>query len=161
MSYFNKAEYLSALFRMLPFGLGALIIGANGLLSKSSPDSLEKVTGSIIWYGYKDIYIKSSHDIDNAFVLDISNKSDTFEYHTFATNYIEILKEKKLSKGNKITVWGDEKIIAQILYNNELIIKYDGNKWLYVFFLLLGIIYTTITLLYLIKNPAFLSKKDN
>jgi hypothetical protein len=162
MSYFNKAEYLTALFRMLPFGLGALIIGANGLLSKSSVDSLKKNTGTVVWYGDKVIYTEDFHKYEQVFVVQIKDSIDTLRFHTYATAYREALISKLPKKGEKVTIWAKEnKRIEQVQYKNDLIIKYTGYTGVYVFFLLLGIIYTTITLLYLIKNPAFLSKKDN
>ncbi len=162
MGFTNKAQYLTALLRMLPFGLLALYYGIQGLAVKTKVDSLHKVSGEIIYSGTKSIYSKQSNRQKEAFVIQINdNYYDTTECHTFVTVDRDKLQVLEGIKGDYITVWCDPEIdnlIEQVEYKNQLIVEYTGHKFLYLFFVLLGGLYTVVTLLYLIKYPEHLFK---
>lgn len=163
MGFTNKAEYLTALLRLLPFGLLALYYGVNGLVVKTKVDSLYKVAGEIIFSGTKKTYSRLSNTYDNAFVIKVAdNNYDTVVCCTFVTVDREKLKILEGIKGDYITVWCDPEIdnlIEQVEFNNQIIIKYTGHKFVYLFFVLLGGLYTVVTLLYLIKHPEHLFSK--
>lgn len=166
MGFTNKVQYLTALFRLLPFGLLALYYGVHGLAIKSKTDSLYKVSGEIVYSGTKRIFSKLTNKRDNAFIIQVAdNNYDTITCYTFVTVDIDKLKVLEGIKGDNITVWFNHEIdnlIEQVEYKNQLLVEYSGHRILYLFFVLLGGGYTLITLLYLIKYPEHLikSKKD-
>jgi len=163
MGFLNKATYFTALLRLLPMGLLALFYGANGLINKSSIEDLYKIEGEILYYGVTDIYSHTTQKIKKAYVIKVLNKkNDTITCHTFVRNYIETFKYSKFEQGKYITIYVDPVIdntIMEVSYNNEEIIEYNGGLLLYIFFLIIGLIYTVITLGYLIKHPEHLFKK--
>lgn len=164
MGFTNKGQYLTALLRMLPFGLLALYYGIQGLAFKTKADNLHKVYGEIIFSGTKRMFSKQSNRQKEAYVIQISdNYYDTTECYTFVTVDREKLKVLAGIKNDYIAVWCDPEIdnlIEQVEYKNQLIVEYTGHKILYLFFVLLGGVYTIITLLYLIKYPEHLYKGD-
>lgn len=161
MGLLNNATYLTALLRLLPFGLAALFYGGNGLINNRTADSLLRVDGEIVFSGVKKIYSESS--LLEGFVIEVvDNKNDTIYCHTFGFTYIEKLMFLTGKKNDNISIWVDPEInntILQVSFNNQLIIKYGGRIYLYLFFLILGGIYTFITVGYLIKHPEHLFKK--
>ena len=161
MGLLNKATYLTALLRLLPFGLAALLYGGNGLINNRSADSLLQVDGKIVFSGVKKIYSEGS--LLDAFVFQIEDSmNDTTSCFSFYKGYKEKLHFLVNKNGEHITIWVDNKNgneIMQVKYQNQLIIKYDGRIYLYLFFLILGGIYTFITVGYLIKHPEHLFTK--
>lgn len=166
MGFTNKTQYLTALLRMLPFGLLALYYGIQGLAVKTKVDSLYKVSGEIIYSGTKSIYSKQSNRQKEAFIFQIrDNFNDTIQCYTFVTKYRGKLQVLEGIKDDYITVWCEPELdnqIEQVEYKNQLIIEFTGHWFVYLFFVLLGGLYTVVTLLYLIKYPdhLFKGKKD-
>jgi len=123
MGFLNKASYLKALFRMLPFGLAALFYGGNGLINNRTADNLFKIEGKILFSGIKKLYTNGSY-LD-AFVFHIvDNRFDTISCHTFGTSYIEKLMILNGKEKEYITIWVDPEIensIKQVMFKNQLI----------------------------------------
>lgn len=51
--------------------------------------------------------------------------------------------------------------IYQIEHNNKLLIEYKGATGMYVLLLIIGMVYSFITIWYLVTHPEHLFKKDS
>lgn len=89
MGFTNKAQYLIALLRMLPFGLLALYYGIQGLVVETKISSLNKVAGEVVFNGTKNIYSKLSNMRKDAYVFQINENNDTIECYT-PNGHVEI-----------------------------------------------------------------------
>ncbi len=161
----DKSGYLTALFRLLPFGVLALYYGIQGLVYKTSTDSLYKIHGEVIYAGTKTIQSKRTSTYKDAFVIEVSdNRYDTIECYTFVTVDRKALQVLEGVKGGEIMIWVDpesDNLIEQVKYNGRLIIEFNGAYYVYLFFVTIGIVYTVITLIYLISYPEHLFKRSD
>lgn len=163
MGFINRVSYLTGLLRMLPFGLVFLFLGINGLVKYRTVDRFYEINGELIYSGIQKV--KSGSINMDALVIDIvENKMDTIRCHSFYKGHHVIAKILKGDKGDSIVVWVDSNMnnkIKQIKYSNEYIIEYKGATGLYLFLLFIGIVYSVITLWYLVAHPEHLFKKNN
>ena len=163
MGFLKKASYLTALIRMLPFGLIALYFGVNGLINKRTADSLSKVEGEVVFSGVRKVY-SHRHYID-AFVLKVlDNRLDTISCISFYKGDIKRMDNTKIVIGSNIKVWVDQNDVSneiqQVYYNEAIVIKYNGNIFVYLFLLIIGGLFTFSTVWYIISHPEHLFKKD-
>lgn len=162
MGFLKKASYVTALTRMLPFGLIALYFGVNGLINKRTVDSLYKIEGKVVYAGIKKFYSEGTYM--DAFVIDIvDNRFDTISCHTYGGKYIEKLDASNVLLHDDIILWVNPDIdnsIKQVVYKGNMLIKYRGSIFLHLFFLILGGVYTFSTVWYLISHPEHLFKKE-
>ena len=148
--FFNRTSFLRAIFVILPIGIYCLYSGVNGLFT--TEEDLNKYTGII-----KDIYIGETYDevieeYNKAFQIKLKNNKKNLK--TFVGNHIDTLKNT-INKGDKVVIWtnSDNLEIRQLKRNQKAIIKYDRAIFVYVLFLIIGLIFTTIAIGYLINHP--------
>lgn len=162
MGLLQRASYITALIRMLPFGLIALYFGVNGLINKRTADSLCKIEGEVVYAGIKKFYSEGTYM--DAFVIDVvDNRFDTISCHTYGNKYIEKLDAINVHLHDDIVLWVNPDIdnsIKQVVYEGYMLIKYRGNVFLYLFFLIIGGLYTFSTVWYIISHPEHLFKKE-
>jgi hypothetical protein len=163
MGFINRVSYLTGLFRMLPFGLIALFFGIRGLVKYQTVEKYQKIEGEIIYSGIKKIRFKDTYM--DAFVLELADEnSDTIQCYSYYKGYHSIAKELRTKIGDDLTVWVNEDLkneIIQIEYQQELLIEYNGATGLYLFFLFIGVVYSVVTLWYLVTHPEHLFKKND
>jgi hypothetical protein len=136
MSFLKKASYVTALTRMLPFGLIALYFGVNGLINKRTADSLCKIEGEVVYAGIKKFYSEGTYM--DAFVIDVvDNRFDTISCHTYGIKHWDKLTVIEDHTHENITLWVEPEIdnlIVQVQFGGKIIIKYSSDTFLYLFF---------------------------
>lgn len=150
MSIFKKTGYLRVLFAGLPFGIGALIVGLpmfNDI--PETPSELEIHKGLLDSFGDK-VYYDKDIDIDrNLYHIKFNDST----YYTDRRKERKIIESYHFSIGDTVTVWTKKGsiYIKQLIVNNQKVMSYQPPYWMAWFFTLAGIIFTTMSLFYLIK----------
>ncbi|MGM0582971.1 MAG: hypothetical protein ACQETL_20005 [Bacteroidota bacterium] len=153
MSIFKKTGYLRVLFVGLPFGIGALIVGIPMFKEiPKIPNDLEFHKGVLSSFGDTTYYDK---EIDLEFeTFYIRLNSNT--YFTDRRKEREVIESHNYSVGDTVTVWTepDDVYIKQLVANNQMVMNYQPPYWMAWFFTLAGIVFTTMSLFYLIKYSS-------
>ncbi len=166
MSIFNTSRYLKAIFWALPMGILSIYYGGRALRNVKQDVNDYPNTYGIVDSIY-DARIKiniSSVDYYNALMVRIEN--DDF-YAMSGKNKRLILSN--LLMNDTVSIWylmredGGEKEIKAIKRGEEYIIKYEpGGYWVGILFMLWGLFWLVISVLYVVKHPEdlFGSKKS-
>ena len=153
MNIFKKTGYLRVLFVGLPFGIGALIVGIPMFneIPKTSND-LEKHVGVLRSFG-DTIYYDEGIDLESKlFYVRLSENA----YYTDRRKEREIIESYKYNIGDSMEIWTkkDKVYIKQIISNNQMIMNYKPPYWQAWFFTLIGIVFTAMSIFYLIKYSS-------
>jgi len=157
MSISDKYTFYWTVFVGIPFGVICLINGISLFFTiPSNVDNLEKYSGRIEDYGFKEVYFETVDTKGNFFFIKLK-KSDEF-YNDLKKNrkiLKDYIKEKNL-KNMMAIIWTEkgDNIIKQISINNKIIISYDPPYWMAWTFFIAGIIITTGAIFYLKKNAG-------
>ncbi|WP_461633071.1 hypothetical protein [Labilibaculum euxinus] len=153
MNIFKKSGYLRALFVGLPFGIGSLIVGIP-LFEEipKIPDELELHSGVLNSFG-ETTYYDEGIDLEmNLFYV----KIDTDSYYAGRRKERELLEPYKYEIGDSIKIWTNQNdvYIKQLIVNNQILMVYKPPYWRAWFFTLAGILFTVMSVFYLIKYNA-------
>ena len=153
MNIFKKSGYLRVLFVGLPFGIGALIVGIP-LFEEipKNPDELELHSGVLNSFG-ETTYYDEGIDLDRTlFYVEINSKM----YYTDRRKERVIIESYKYRIGDSIKVWTNlnDVYVKQLIVNNQMLMVYKPPYWRAWFFTLAGILFTVMSVFYLIKYNA-------
>ncbi len=153
MSIFKKTGYLRVLFFGLPFGIGALIIGIP-MFNKipETPNELEVHNGVLSSFG-DTTYYDTGIDLEfETFCIRVNDNN----YYTDRRKERELIKSYNYSIGDTVTVWTEPEgvYIKQLTANNQMVMNYQPSYWMAWFFTLAGIVFTAMSLFYLIKYSS-------
>lgn len=150
MSIFDRTSYFRALFVLLPFGITGLYFGISGLIEKES--NLDKYEGIVSYVHSGYLYSKLTDGFTKAYQIRIEEIDEIFRTHI--TKHMEIL-EPSLSAGDRITLWtrDDSLGIVKLQRNEELLIPFNSTTCMDLLILLIGIVFTSLSIIYIIKHP--------
>ncbi len=153
MSIFKKTGYLRVLFVGLSFGIGALIVGIP-MFNKipETPNDLEVHKGILSSFG-DTTYYDNGIDLEfETFYVKINDKA----FYTEKRSVRVIIEIYNYSIGDTIIVWTerDDLYIKQLTANNQMVMNYQPPYWMAWFFTLAGVIFTAMSLFYLIKYSS-------
>jgi len=162
MGLINKYRYLQAILIGLPIGLLSLFYGTKYLANiKQEVNDYSSTFGIVdsIYTDYINISSESKYQSE-VIKIDVNNN----EYYVISKNQKQSLKEN-LRKKDSITLWyqnrnnGNKKIKA-IRKNGVNIISYEPRGyWIGIFFIVLGLFFTVISFLYIVRHPEDLTGK--
>jgi hypothetical protein len=153
MSKSEKYVYFWAIFTGIPFGIGCLAIASNYFTKiKSSVFDLERYDGKITSFEEKRIYEQQTKTHITEFFIKIENK----EFLTEIGKKREILKRyipNAYKENRNITIWVDmsSQNIEQLAIENKIIIPYFPPYWKGWTFLLIGLVFALMSIIYVIK----------
>ncbi|MFA9371014.1 MAG: hypothetical protein ACERIH_04840 [Labilibaculum antarcticum] len=153
MSIFKKSGYLRALFVGLPFGIASLIGGVH--MFKEIPDTtkgLELHSGVLNSFG-ETTYYDEGIDLEmNLFYV----KIDADSFYADRRKEREVIESFEYKIGDSVKVWTDlnDVYIRQMDVNNQMVMAYKPPYWMAWFFTLAGILFTVMSVFYLIKYNA-------
>lgn len=167
MSTITKYRYIQAIFIGLPMGIVSLYYGGKDLLDiKQNVNDYQSFYGIVdsVFVDYLRIRNNSEPPTEVLCVI-IDNKLYylTYEKHRAAV-------KKNLDVGDTVSIWYEQKEIGNkkikaIKSDASEIIKYEpGGYWVGIFFLLWGLLWAIISLLYIFKHPQDLmggNKKES
>ena len=155
----EKYSYLWTIFKGLPFGVGAIILGI-GLFSNtpSNADDLQIVTGQVEWYGDKNIYIKEIDASGKVFAIKIGADFFYGEKRKVETKLKAEIPVAYKNK-SKITIWYvDNKTIKQLSINDRIVVQYKPYGTA-IFFICFGVLITVGAIIYAIKYKSDIGLK--
>jgi hypothetical protein len=147
----EKYTYLYTIFSAIPFGIG-MLVGAFTLFKEIPQTKFDCFSGNVIEWGNK--YMRLGKHYDQIQVLYICFQNS--EYYTEINRRKEILKPylpaaKKLKWPIKIWVKKDTHSIEQFAIGDKIILKYKPPYWQAWTFLIIGLIFTIMGPIYLVK----------
>lgn len=150
MGFFDRTSYLRALLILLPFGLTGLYFGITGLLEKES--DLHHFEGIVSETRLRPMYNDNIEKYMEAYQIEIEGIEPIF--HTFIAKHIETLNHA-LNVGDTISIWTREKNyrIVKLKREEELLLTFNPTTWMDILILIIGIVFTTLSVAYLIKHP--------
>ena len=153
MSIFKKTGYLRVLFVGLPFGIGALIVGIP-MFNKipETPNDLEVHNGVLSSFGDTTYYSEAVDLEREVYFIKVDNKV----FYTDRDKEREVIENHPYSVGDSIMVWTkpNNVYIKQLTANNKMVMNYQPPYWMVWFFTLAGIVFTVMSLFYLIKYSS-------
>jgi hypothetical protein len=150
MGFFDRTSYLRALLILLPFGLIGLYFGITGLIEKES--DLVKYEGVISRAKVDNMYDNLVEKYSKAYQIELKGVEPIFR--TYITKHIEVL-EPSVNIGDKVTLWTRKNSheIIKLEFNDKLLIPFNPTTWMDILILIIGIIFSTLSVAYLIKHP--------
>ena len=153
MNIFKKSGYLRALFVGLPFGIASLVGGISMFedIPATSID-LELHKGNLIDYGDTVYYSKAVDLVRNVFFVKIKNDN----FYTDRNKEREVIESFEYKIGDSLKVWTNlnDVYIKQLIVNDQMVMAYKPPYWMAWFFTLAGILFTVMSVFYLIKYNA-------
>lgn len=153
MGLFDVTRYFRALLVLLPIGIFFSYYGIDGLLK--SPDDLPYTKGIVSEVKLGTRYYERCNCRLQTYFFYIEGYS--IPYITKITEYIEILHEVEINKGDSLEIWVWDKTkdntISQLKINGEMVIPYNRTILLYLGFLIVGLVLVVICIGYL-KSSA-------
>jgi len=150
MSIFDRTSYLRALFVLLPFGIVFLFFGIRGLAERET--DLVQYNGVInnVYLGIR--YNENIDEYMEAIHIEIVDNESIFR--TYIAKHIERLKHS-INKGDTVTLWtrSQNYRIVKLQRGEELLIPFNSTTWMDLFILLIGIVFTLLSVVYIIKHP--------
>ncbi len=165
MSIFNTSRYLKAIFWGLPMGILSLYYGGKALTDIKQDVNDYSYTHGVVDSIY-DARIKisiNSKRLSNTVMVQLNDSN----FYVMSANDISAVINS-LNTMDTISVWyqvretGNKKIKA-IQRGEESIIKYEpGGYWVGILFMLWGLFWLVISVLYVVKHPEdlFGGKKE-
>ncbi|MFO8000375.1 MAG: hypothetical protein R6U46_03965 [Marinilabilia sp.] len=158
MSAINKYRYFQAIFIGLPMGLLSLFYGTKDFLYEKN-DTIENYqvsTGAITQLSDTVLFDKKNNSYYEVTKITINNVVPYFTRITTKRNQIK----GQLNPCDTITVFFDEnsvKEIKAIRYKNSFVVEFKKSYWVGVFFILWGVFWTGISVLYIYKHSQDLT----
>lgn len=153
MSIFKKSGYLRVLFVGLPFGVASLIGGVQMFNDiPEAPNELEMNKGVLSSFGVTTYYDAGIDLKRELFFVKLNDN----EYYTDRRKEREVIENYNYGIGDSITVWTepDGVYIKQLTANNQMVMSYQPPYWMAWFFTIAGVVFTTMSLFYLIKYSS-------
>jgi hypothetical protein len=149
----EKYTYIWTILSGIPFGIG-MLVGAYTTFNSTSKTTNELVSnsGQIIEYGHKDIYHKGIDATISVYEI----KLNEGVYQADIGKRIKLLEQyiPNAFKTNKnVTIWTEKgsSSIEQLSIDDEIVLPYKPPYWRAWTFLIIGIVFTGMGTIYLIK----------
>jgi hypothetical protein len=155
MSIFKKTGYLRALFVGLPFGVVSLfggIVQFNNI--PESVENLELQTGNIIDYGMTEYYDKGVDVHRDVYFFEIDSLGEFYSDLNDHTELLKSIEKEWINSYAEIWIKENNPYIKQLRIDNNLIIEYKPPYWMAWTFTLIGILFTTMSIFYLIRYSS-------
>jgi len=142
----EKYTYIWTILSGIPFGIG-MLVGAY-----TTFNSISKNSGQIIEYGNKDVYHKGI----NATISVYEIKLNTGIYHADIGKRIKLLEQyipNAFETKKNVTIWTEKNSLSieQLAIDNQIILIYRPPYWKVWTFLFLGMLFSGMGIIYLIK----------
>lgn len=149
----EKYTYIWTILSGIPFGIG-MLVGAYTTFNSISKttNELVSISGQIKEYGHKDIYHKGIDATISVYEIKLNNgiyQADIGKRVKLLEQYIpNVFKTKK-----NITIWTEKgsSSIEQLAIDDQIVLPYKPPYWQAWTFLIIGIVFTSMGIIYLIK----------
>lgn len=158
MSAINKYRYLQALLIGIPMGFLSLFYGTKSFFIEKN-DTLKnytEYTGVITQLNDTVLFDKENDSYYDVTKIGLDSTNIYFTRITTKRNQIKNL----LNPYDTITIYFEEdkvKEIKAIYRNDSFIVAFKKSYWVGVFFILWGLFWTIISVLYIFKHPEDLT----
>jgi hypothetical protein len=149
----EKYTYIWTILSGIPFGIG-MLIGAYTTFNSISRNTYELVSnsGQIIEYGNKDVYHKGIDATISVYEI----KLKTGIYQADIGKRIKLLEQcipNAFETKKNITIWTEKSSssIEQLAIDDQIVLPYKPPYWQAWTFLIIGIVFTGMGTIYLIK----------
>ncbi|MDM8161516.1 hypothetical protein QUH73_16970 [Labilibaculum sp. K2S] len=153
MNIFKKSGYLRVLFVGLPFGVASLI-GGTTMFNEipETPKELILYEGVLTSFG-ETTYYEVELDLERTlFYVKINSEM----YYADRRKERRIMESYDYKIGDSLKVWTNlnDVYVKQLIVNNQMLMVYKPPYWRAWFFTLAGILFTVMSVFYLIKYNA-------
>ncbi|MCB2195013.1 MAG: hypothetical protein KQH79_04095 [Bacteroidetes bacterium] len=155
MNTFKKSGYLRALFIGLPFGIYALYVGLSDFKDiPQKTDNLVKVSGIIVSHGTKEYYDSAVDVHREVYYFELDNGLEYYSELEKHKEFLNNINKDWINSGIEVWIKNQSLYIKQLKIDNKLIIKYEPPYWVAWFFTILGVVFTGLSVIYLIKYSS-------
>lgn len=146
----QRTSYLRAIFGILPFGIGAVVLGLTDIRNRPTEDELISRTGIVEFIGEKKVVSDISKSRMNALVITVDDK----DFYTIVKRHQKTLIEN-INEGDSVIFWHrpEGSQIVKARRSDALFIPYKRVGNLMIGLVVFGFMCIISSVLYIVTTP--------